>query len=80
MTLRNPRASLVEEERPDPWQQGRKVFAFTRPGVDATAYRLDQANDALRDLRSGAFQGAAVLAPTCRCWSTSGPNGVARAR
>jgi len=28
-----------------------------------TRYRLDQANDALADLRAGRFEGAAVLVP-----------------
>ncbi len=31
--------------------------------VDATAYRLDAANEALADLRAGRVQGAAVLVP-----------------
>ncbi len=33
------------------------------PRVDTTVYRLEQANQALADLRSGAIQGAAVLVP-----------------
>ena len=39
----------------------RAARAGVRPHVDT--YRLDQANEALDDLRSGAFAGAAVLVP-----------------
>ncbi len=31
--------------------------------TEATTYRLDQANDALDDLRNGHFSGAGVLVP-----------------
>ena len=41
--------------------EGREVYAFTRPQV--TTYALEDAQQALDDLRSGALEGAAVIVP-----------------
>jgi propanol-preferring alcohol dehydrogenase len=52
-------ANLTRQDGIDFLRTASEIGIVTR----TTSYRLDQANEALRDLREGRFEGAAVLVP-----------------